>query len=52
MAVAVHAHGRAVAALNITWPSRRIATEEVVARHLGTLQATAALIGAELTGNG
>jgi IclR family mhp operon transcriptional activator len=44
MAVAVMVGGRPVAALNITWPSRRVATEDVVARHLGTLQATARAI--------
>ncbi|MEI9852114.1 MAG: helix-turn-helix domain-containing protein [Sphingomonas sp.] len=52
MAVAVHVRGRAVAGINITWPARRTATDEVVGRHLGTLQATAALIGAELAGAG
>ena len=45
MAVAVAVHGRPVAAINITWPAKRVATEDVVARHLGALQATARAIG-------
>jgi IclR family mhp operon transcriptional activator len=45
MAVAVAVHGRPVAAINITWPVKRVATEDVVARHLGALQATARAIG-------
>jgi IclR family mhp operon transcriptional activator len=44
MAVAVMVEGRPVASINITWPSRRVATEAVVARHLGALQATARAI--------
>jgi IclR family transcriptional regulator, mhp operon transcriptional activator len=44
MAVAVRVHARPVAAINITWPVRRMATEDVVSRHLGALQATARAI--------
>jgi IclR family mhp operon transcriptional activator len=48
MAVAVYANGEAVAALNITWPTKRIPTEKVVDRHLPTLKETAARIGSAL----
>lgn len=44
MAVAVMVQSRPVAAINITWPVKRVATEDVVARHLGALQATARAI--------
>ena len=44
MAVAVKVQGRPVAAINITWMARRVATEDIVARHLGALQATARAI--------
>lgn len=37
-----------VAAINITWPAKRIADEEVIARNLKALQACARAIGDEL----
>ncbi|MBC7985534.1 MAG: helix-turn-helix domain-containing protein [Sphingomonadaceae bacterium] len=45
MAVAIRVHGEAVAALNITWPSRRVETETVVRRHYQALRDTAEGIG-------
>lgn len=45
IAVAVRVGGQPVAAINITWPARRMALHEIVDRHLETLRATAALIG-------
>jgi len=45
IAVAVMVHGHAVAAINIAWPAHRVQLKEVVAQHLGTLQATALAIG-------
>lgn len=48
MAVVVRTHGEPVAALNITWPTRRVATDEMVRRHLGSLRETADRIGAAL----
>lgn len=44
LAVAIMVEGQPVAAVNITWPGRRMATDDVVARHLGALQATARAI--------
>jgi len=48
IAVPVFAQGHAVASINLTWPARRTRIEEIVARHLGTLQATARAIGNRL----
>jgi len=47
IAVPIRLAGRAVAAINITWPHRRTSQDEIVARHLPTLLATAKAIGAE-----
>ena len=35
IAVAVKARGQAFAAINITWPLRRVTQEQIVERHLG-----------------
>jgi IclR family transcriptional regulator, mhp operon transcriptional activator len=48
IAVPVFVQRQAVASLNLTWPSRRTTLEEVVARHLRTLQSTARAIGQAL----
>lgn len=48
IAVAVRARGRAVAAINITWPARRSTPEEIVERHLPALLETAQAIGAKV----
>lgn len=45
IAVPVFIQRQAVASLNLTWPTRRTSLEEIVAHHLGTLQATARAIG-------
>jgi IclR family mhp operon transcriptional activator len=45
--VAVRAGGRAVAAINITWPARRSSAAEIVERHLPALLETARAIGAK-----
>ena len=45
IAVPVMAHGHAVGAINIAWPGHRTELKDVVAKHLKTLQATAATIG-------
>jgi IclR family mhp operon transcriptional activator len=45
IAVPVMVHGHAVAATNITWPGHRADFNEMVAKHLKRLQATAAAIG-------
>jgi IclR family mhp operon transcriptional activator len=45
IAVPVLVHRQSVAALNLTWPTRRSTLDEIVARHLGTLQETASAIG-------
>ena len=45
IAVPVLVHGHATGAINIAWPGHRTDLKEVVARHLKTLQATAAAIG-------
>jgi IclR family mhp operon transcriptional activator len=45
IAVPVMAQGQAVASLNLTWPARRTTIDDITARHLGTLQATAREIG-------
>lgn len=44
LGVAIMVEGRPVATVNITWPGRRMATEDVIHRHLSTLQATARAI--------
>lgn len=48
MGVPVMVHGKPVAAINITWPSKRVTDADVIARHLGALQATARAIGNRL----
>lgn len=48
MGVAVISNGQPVASINITWPTRYATDEEVVARHLGALKATARAIGKAL----
>jgi IclR family mhp operon transcriptional activator len=45
IAVPVLAHGQAIAALNLTWPAKRTTLDEIVSRHLTTLQHTARAIG-------
>ena len=45
IAVAVRARGRAVAAINITWPARRSTAHDIVERHLPALVETALAIG-------
>ncbi len=47
IAVPVRANGRAVAAINITWPARRSTAAEIVDRHLPALVETARAIGAK-----
>ena len=37
-----------VAAINVTWPSRRVSVDDVVSRHLPTLQSVAERIGSAL----
>jgi IclR family mhp operon transcriptional activator len=49
MGVAIVADGAPVAALNITWPGRLAADEQVIARHLSALQATTRAIGLALS---
>ena len=49
--VAVTTNGHAVAAINVTWPSRRVRVEDVVSRHLETLQNIADRIGQALESN-
>ncbi len=48
LAVPVRAAGVAVAAINVAWPSQRVTVEDVVERHLPTLQAVAEQIGQNL----
>lgn len=48
IAVAIFAARQPVAAINITWPARRMALQDILQRHLGTLQTTASLIGRTL----
>jgi IclR family mhp operon transcriptional activator len=48
IAVAVHAAGRPVAAINVTWPARRSTAAEIVERHLPALIQTAQAIGAKV----
>jgi IclR family transcriptional regulator, mhp operon transcriptional activator len=48
MGVAVKVHGNPVASINITWLAKHATSEEVIARHLGALQATARSIGMSL----
>lgn len=52
MGVAILADGAPVAALNITWPGRLAADEQVIARHLSALQATCRAIGVALSQGG
>ena len=49
--VAVMTNGHAVASINVTWPSRRVRVEDVVSRHLDTLQSIADRIGQALEAN-
>ena len=46
MAVAVRSGGEAVASLNLTWPSRRVPTQQIVEQHLPALREAADRIGA------
>jgi IclR family transcriptional regulator, mhp operon transcriptional activator len=48
MGVAVMVRDHPVASINITWLARHVTDEDVIARHLGALQATARAIGASL----
>lgn len=48
MGVAVKVNGNPVASINITWLAKLATSEEVIARHLGALQATAQSIGNSL----
>lgn len=48
IAVPIRVGGQPIAALNITWPLRRTSQDEIVSRHLATLQATARAIASEL----
>jgi IclR family transcriptional regulator, mhp operon transcriptional activator len=48
MGVAVRVKGRPVASINITWMAKHLTAEDVIARHLGALQATARAIGESL----
>jgi IclR family transcriptional regulator, mhp operon transcriptional activator len=48
MGVAVCVANNPVASINITWLARHATDEDVIARHLGALQATARAIGASL----
>lgn len=50
LAVPIVVDDRPVASVNITWPGRRMATEDVIARHLGALLATARAIAGQLAG--
>jgi IclR family mhp operon transcriptional activator len=45
IAVPILVHDHAVAAINITWPGRRMQPKDVIAQNLSTLQTTAAAIG-------
>jgi len=51
IAVAIMADGHAIAALNVTWPSKRVHVEDVVSRHLETLQGIADRIGQAVESN-
>ena len=48
IAVPVRAAGVAVAAINVAWPGQRVTLEDVVSRHLDTLQDIAEQIGQHL----
>ena len=48
IAVPVIVGSHAVAAINVTWPTKRVTVEDVVSRHLATLQSVAYRIGAAL----
>ena len=50
IAVAILAHGHAVASLNITWPGQRMQVKDVVTHNLPALQAAADAIGREMEG--
>lgn len=52
IAVAVLAKGAPIAALNITWPSRRASAEEIAAQHLASLEAVAVQISARASSAG
>ncbi len=46
--VAILAAGHAVAAINVTWPARRVSVHDVVSRHWSTIQSVAERIGQRL----
>ncbi len=48
MGVAVKVRGQPVASINITWMAKHVTDEDVIARHLGALHATARAIGTAL----
>jgi IclR family transcriptional regulator, mhp operon transcriptional activator len=48
MGVAVKVDNQPVASINITWMNKHVTNEDVIARHLGALQACAHSIGASL----
>lgn len=48
MAVPIMVSGAPIATINVTWPGRRGADDEVVQRHLAALKATAQIIGKAL----
>jgi IclR family transcriptional regulator, mhp operon transcriptional activator len=48
MGVAIMAQGQPVASINITWLAKHETDADVIARHLGALQATARAIGSAL----
>ncbi|MDB5663375.1 MAG: transcriptional regulator, IclR family [Sphingomonas bacterium] len=48
IAVPIRVDGQPIAAVNITWPQRRMSVEDIVARHLPTLRAAAETIGREI----
>lgn len=52
IAIAVRGQGEPIAALNVTWPTRRAAAQEVADRHLPSLQAIAARISDLAGGDG
>jgi IclR family transcriptional regulator, mhp operon transcriptional activator len=48
MGVAIMVDNRPVASINITWFAKHLTQEDVIARHLGAMQATARVIGATI----
>jgi IclR family transcriptional regulator, mhp operon transcriptional activator len=51
MGVAILVDNRPVASINITWFAKHVTQEDVIARHLGALQATARVIGTTIAQN-